>query len=100
MAKNIGINFEQLVQVMEGGRENAKESTGKEEKNNNSENKKKNAAPQTKKEEKKTQLRKPKESRQVFRVFSDSLCTFNGYISWSISWTHLMLQNMVYSSRI
>ena len=31
----------------------------------------------------------PKESRQVYRVFRDSLCTFHIFISWSISWTYI-----------
>ena len=50
-AKNVGTNFERLVQVMEGERENAKESTGKEEKNQLRKQEKENAAPQEREKE-------------------------------------------------
>ena len=64
--RNIGINFERLVQMMEGEIENVKESTGKEEKKLNSEKKKekKCGTPRARKRSKRSFDVRPKTKRK------------------------------------
>ena len=63
--RNIGINFEWLVQVMEGERENAKESTGKEEKKLNSKNKKKKCGTPRARKKKKRKLNSENKKKKM-----------------------------------